>query len=225
MTFSHFGINPGEEDSNVRLITIFLLVFALCMRVGADTLFPLEPGKFWTYRVTNNSGLTTEPEIINRVVTSVKIGDVTWYQLDEFEETFWIRNSSEGQLEAVNLFDRDGKELRTELERLIPQAVREQLLFKFPVAEGDEWEVFDSTVRYDGTLNISVPAGNFDCHMYSVSQLGHIYSRSCIAENVGIVYSDLVLENGDTVTSRLVKWGLEPVEPSRTVAPSSACDP
>ncbi len=205
----------------MRLIITFLAVFALCTQAAADALFPLETGQFWTYNVTNTNGLTAKSEMINRVVTSVQIGNITWYQLDEFEETFWIRNGNEGQLEAVTLFDRSGEELRTELERLIPQAVREELLFKFPVDTGDEWDMFDSTVRYDGTQNFSVPAGNFDCHMYSVSQLGHIYSRSCIAENVGIVYSDLVLENGDTVTSRLVKWGLEPVEPSATPTPTT----
>jgi len=165
-------------------------------------LFPLAVGQYWVYEII----LDDEGAIIeNHITSSQTLGETEWFLSMEYGEKFWIRNTAEGQVEAVNLYTKG--ENAAIFEQLDPKTIREELLYKFPAREGDSWVALENVLRYEGKKIFTVPAGTFECHSYSITQYGQTYSHSCIAEGVGVVYSDNVLPDGRLEISRLKHWG------------------
>jgi len=192
----------------VRYLLLILVHIALlnaCMAKPAATLpqelFPLEVGRYWKYRVTGDNQSVVE----NQIASSLTIGNTRWFESIEYGEKFWIRNSALGQVEAVNLYTKG--ENAAVFEQLDPKTLHEELMFKFPAEKGESWSTLDNVIAYEGSQTITVPAGKFACRMYSITQYGQTYSHSCIAEGVGIVYSDNILPDGKNEISELVEWG------------------
>ncbi len=174
---------------------------------SGKVLFPLSIGQYWIYQVKSG---TKSGTIENRIVSSRTIGNIEWFLSMEYGDKFWIRNTPAGQAEAVNLYTK-GEDAAI-FEQLDPKVIREELLFKFPAKAGDQWVALENTLRYEGRRRIDTPAGSFDCHWYSITSYlidkkGQTYSHSCIAEGVGVVYSDNLLEDGTLEISRLQSWG------------------
>lgn len=169
---------------------------------AATELYRLETGLYWQYRVIHGQESNT---VENNIVGSQRIGNITWFESVEYGERFWIRNTPAGQIEAVNLYTQ--KDTAAIFEQLDAKALHEELMFKFPATAGDSWTTLENTIHYEGLRSISVPAGNFHCHQYSISQYGQTYSHSCIAEGVGVVYSDNLAPDGVLEVSELVAWG------------------
>lgn len=184
-----------------RLLLPLVFLLGACSYHPAHELFPLGVGSSWTYEVG-----TEARRVENTITTSLTIGTTTWYLYQEFGEKFWIRNGPEGQLEAVNLYNKG--ENAAIFEQLDAKSIREELLFRFPARAGESWVMLENEIRYEGQREMSVPAGTFDCHYYSISQYGQTYSHTCIAEQVGIVFSDRQLPDGSWETSSLVAWKL-----------------
>jgi len=164
-------------------------------------LFPLEVGRYWKYQVKGKQESRAE----NSIAASLKIGNTEWFESIEYGERFWIRNGKQGQVEAVNLYGKG--ENAAVFENIDPKVIHEELMFKFPAEKGESWSTLDNTIRYEGKQIIKVPSGEYNCHMYSITQYAQTYSHSCIAEGVGIVYSDNTLPDGGKEVSELVEWG------------------
>lgn len=165
-------------------------------------LFPLAVNQYWVYEILlDNEGAIME----NQIASSQLIGETEWFLSIEYGEKFWIRNSAEGQVEAVNLYTKG--ENAAVFEQLDPKTIREELLYKFPARAGDSWVTLENILRYEGKKILTVPAGTFECHSYSITQHGQTYSHSCIAEGIGVVYSDNTLPDGKLEISRLKHWG------------------
>jgi hypothetical protein len=172
------------------------------IETSAATLFPLEVGQYWVYEIR----LGEEKALVeNHIAGSQTIDGTEWFLSVEYGEKFWIRNSEEGQVEAVNLYTKS--EHAAVFEQLDAKTLREELLFKFPARPGDSWITLENVLRYEGIKTYTVPAGTFECHHYSITQYGVAYSRSCIAEGIGIVYSDNLDASGEWEISRLTHWG------------------
>lgn len=194
----------------LRSSVIFMFtVLAACTSTPAPlaarthgVLFPLAVGEYWVYEISAGNQHRT---IENRISASHTIGDTEWFLSVEYGENFWIRNSPEGQVEAVNLYNKG--ETSAVFEQLDAKTIHEELLYKFPVKTGDSWVTLENVLRYEGKKIMTVPAGTFECHDYSITQYGQTYSRSCIAEGVGVVYSDNTLPDGTLEVSRLKDWG------------------
>jgi hypothetical protein len=169
---------------------------------AATGLFPLAVGEYWVYEIRAGNQTST---VENRITASHTIGDTEWFLSVEYGEKFWIRNSAEGQVEAVNLYSKS--ETAAVFEQLDPKTLHEELLYKFPAQAGDSWVALENVLRYEGKKTLTVPAGTFECHSYSITQYGQTYSHSCIAEGVGVVYSDNTLPDGQLEISRLKDWG------------------
>lgn len=165
-------------------------------------LFPLEVGQYWIYEITLDDETAT---VENTIAAAHTIGSTEWFLSIEYGEKFWIRNSTEGQVEAVNLYTKS--ENAAVFEQLDPKTLREELLYRFPAQAGDSWIALENILRYEGKKILTVPAGTFECHSYSVTQYGQTYSRSCIAEGIGVIYSDNTGPDGRLEISRLKQWG------------------
>lgn len=186
----------------LRLLLLpIILSLDACWLTRPHELFPLEVGSSWTYQVGDKAALAE-----NTITTSLIIGTTTWYLYQEFGEKFWIRNGPEGQLEAVNLYNKG--ENAAIFEKLDAKSVREELVFRFPANPGESWITLENEIRYEGLRKMDVPAGTFNCHYYSITQYGQTYSHTCIAEQVGIVFSDRQLPDGNWETSTLLRWKL-----------------
>lgn len=183
------------------LLTGTYLLLSGCWHAKTPELFPLTVGSHWKYQTDNSPTL-----IENAIVSSLQIGDTRWFLYREYGEKFWIRNGPEGQLEAVNLYNKG--EHAAIFEQLDAKSVREELLFRFPAKPGDTWVMLENEIRYEGLRDMTVPAGSFSCHFYSITQYGQAYSHTCIAEQVGIVFSDRQLEDGSWENAVLVEWQL-----------------
>ncbi len=178
------------------------LLSILCLPTFAfsEGLFELEVGSYWVYEVSDKSSKRT---VTNYIADEKQIEHIKWFQLIEYGEKFWIRNTDEGQSEAVNLYTMD----TNQLDRLDAKVVREELMFKHPAKVGERWIILENYIEYTGQQTVEVPAGKFKCHMYSITQYEITYSHSCIAEGVGIIYADNLMENGEKEVSLLTEWG------------------
>lgn len=193
-----------------RIFTFFvpLLLLTACAAVpdsnrqAPAALFPLAVGQYWVYEIRAGEQYAT---VENRITASRRIGEQEWFLSEEFGEKFWIRNSTAGQVEAVNLYTKG--EHAAVFEQLDPKTLREELLYRFPAQAGDSWVTLENVLRYEGKKTITVPAGTFECHSYSITQYAITYSHSCIAEGVGVIYSDNLRPDGHLEISRLKDWG------------------
>ena len=184
-------------------IPLLALLGACATKPAAMTargLFPLEVGRYWIYQLDGDKQKTVK----NSIASTLTIGETQWFESIEFGEKFWIRNGDEGQMEAVNLYTKD--ENAAIFEKIDPKVIHEELMFKFPARPGDTWTTLENLISYEGIETLTVPAGDFSCHMYSIAQYGQTYSHSCIAEGIGVVYSDNILPDGKKEISRLLEW-------------------
>ena len=178
-----------------------LLFFSTSFLVQADGLFEPRVGQYWIYSIEGKESLRIE----NRIVASKKIGSKEWFHMIEYGEKFWIRNSDLGQMEAVNLYTKKPEDIE---DIIGEEVVREELVFKFPAKKGESWVTLENTLTYEGEISVTVPAGEFECHMYAISYNKTVYSTSCITEGVGVIYSEVWMEDGRTEISRLEEWGI-----------------
>ena len=161
--------------------------------VQTGYLFDLHVGMSWTYQVEGEDSKT----VTNKITAVRTIGGQQWYKLIEYGDIFWVRNTERGQVEAANFFARDpAPEDKPE----------EALVFKYPVTNGETWDNLESPTTYNGTEVVTVPAGTFECHIYFIDMGNGSYSKSCIANNVGVVYNEFVPDEGSKEISRLIRY-------------------
>lgn len=157
-------------------------------------LYPLETGKRWTYVVSQDE---TSREVTNQVEEKRTVDGRDWFRLVEYGDTFWVANGEDGQIEAVNFFDRTpAPDEKAEIV----------LMFKYPAEPGETWEKHSSPTTYLGKKKRTVPAGTFRCHEYRIDMQAESYSLSCIAIGVGVVYNEFVNEDGEKMISRLKEY-------------------
>lgn len=169
-----------------------LALLFLPITAYADPLFELHIGDTWRYELVGDA----ENSVINQISESKTNVGQTWYRLVEYGETYWIRNASEGQVEAVEYFE---SELPSQPK------VNEALIFKYPAQIGDSWGSGDTLISYEGVEKVTVPAGTYDCHMY-LFDMGSDYSKSCIAKDVGVVYNEFKIGDEAPRISRLISF-------------------
>lgn len=173
--------------------TYLFILLLVSQAASAEPLFYFHVGTAWTYEV---EGSTTST-VTNTVSEVRTVNGKNWYKLVEYGETFWVGNTERGQVEAVNFFDGNPEQL---------DEPEEVLIFKYPATVGETWNNAGSPTTYKGKQTITVPAGIFDCHVYFIDMGLGYYSKSCIANNVGVVYNEAILENGVKEISKLIKY-------------------
>ena len=175
----------------MRVFLLLFTFFSPCL--FADPLFYFSVGLEWKYQVEGD-----DKRVVTNAVTDVKtVKGRNWYKLEEYGETFWVGNSSLGQVEAIDFFEGDPGQL---------DEPEEVLIFKFPAKVGEIWYNVDSPTSYDGVKTLTVPAGTFNCHMYTINMGNGDYSKSCIAKDVGVVFNEAVLEGGLKEISKLISY-------------------
>lgn len=175
---------------------ILLLCLCAVSAVQASSLYQLRVGASWTYEV-EVKGSVSYP-VVNHIVDKHLVDGVEWYQLVEFGDYFWVANTDEGQVEALmNYLD----------ETPPPEGVGVLLTFKFPAQLGEQWTMaYGEVVTYQGTQDMTVPAGSFTCHLYFIDIQKDGYSEFCIAEGVGVVYNASELNGGPLEVARLIAY-------------------
>lgn len=164
--------------------------------VHGDSLFEISVGSWWKYKVNKGEA----PESISSISDAKVIDGVKWYLLVEDGSKYWIRNSEHGQVEAVNFFDS------------IPEdddKAEEIVVFKYPSTKGDTWSYVTDLSTYLGMKDVEVPAGRYKCHMYNIQMSETDYSAVCIAEHVGVVFNEVVLNGGKKMTYELISFELK----------------
>ncbi|WP_417585875.1 hypothetical protein [Nitrincola sp.] len=175
----------------MRYISIALFCFT--QSAFADSLFSLTVGAKWIYELEGGTSKT----ITNSIKEVRTVDGKDWYRLSEYGETFWVRNTEQGQVEAVNFVNQDPDQLNN------PEEI---LVFKYPAEVGETWPNMGSPTTYKGIQTYTVPAGTFDCHEYYIDLGEGYYSRSCIAIDIGVVYNVAVLDGGKKEVSKLIRY-------------------
>ena len=175
----------------MRTIITLIILFSVQL-VLAEELYQLRVGLAWYYELEGASQETVRSSINRSVVAN----GVQWFELTEYGERFWVRNTSQGQVEAVNYFDSDFN---------VSGPVEEALVYKFPTAIGETWGDPESPTTYLGLRKITVPAGTFECHVYRFDLGGGAFSESCIAERIGVVFNEFKNDSGNTEVSKLLR--------------------
>jgi hypothetical protein len=147
----------------------------------------LKPGLSWTYEVEGETTTT----VTNKILRTVFFNNTEWYELEEYGKKFWIRNTELGQVEALYFHE---------------STAEEGVVFKFPAKPGESWMIHEDKHVYLGQFEVSVPAGKYRCHMYLINMGSGSYSKSCIAENVGVVFNEFKLKGKKKQISRLVSF-------------------
>lgn len=187
----------------MKIFVSLIISLTLCTSLYGQELYDLEVGKTWKYAVSGK-----EPyEVVNHISRSKIIDGKRWFQLIEYGEKFWVINSSQGQMEAVNLNETDAEKTDN---------LGVELIFKFPAHAGETWVSAGTPTKYIGIKEISVPAGKFRCHMYHMDLGGKDYSDTCIAKGVGVIYNEAILDGGEKEISRLLSYGKKSSKPSRS---------
>ncbi len=166
-----------------------LVLLLLPMTANADALFDLHVGDTWHYETSGDPN----DSVTNRISEIRTNAGATWYRLIEYGETYWVRNSESGQVEAIDYFETDLPEQ--------PKA-QESLIFKFPATPGDSWRTGETIIRYEGIEEIQVPAGTYKCHMY-LFDMGADSSKTCIAKDIGVIYNEFRIGDEPPRISRL----------------------
>ena len=173
---------------------LFLISLGLPVTAQAEPLYPLAVGMYWTYQVGD-----VEKPVTNRIVSSKTLLGNKWYQLNEFGDTFWIRNTEQGQVEAINLWGTGAENVTT---------IEELLVYKYPNQVGETYKLGEDSITIEAEKTVTVPAGTFQCTPYRIQMTESDYSISCIAQGVGVVENEF-MNQGRLSVSRLLKYGKE----------------
>ena len=176
----------------IRYVIASFAIMASHISYGAD-LYELRVGLVWHYEIEGAEQKAARSSISRSVV----VNDIEWFELIEYGERFWVRNSQQGQVEAVNFYDR---ELNTS------EPIEEVLVFKYPVTVGENWGDTNSKSSYLGRRDVQVQAGTFSCHVYRFDLGAGAYSESCVAEGVGVVFNEFKGSGESIEVSKLVRY-------------------
>jgi len=173
-------------------LLLVLIALGLPVTAQAEPLYPLAVGMYWTYQVGD-----VEKPVTNRIVSSKTILSNKWYQLNEFGDTFWIRNTEQGQVEAINLWGTGAENVTT---------IEELLVYKYPNKAGETYNLGEDSITIEAEKTVTVPAGTFQCTPYRIQMTEIDYSISCIAQGVGVVENEF-MNQGRLSVSRLLEYG------------------
>jgi len=176
----------------MRPIIALIALFFSHLSYGGD-LYKLRVGLVWQYELEGAEQKVAK----NSIIRSVVVNEVEWFELSEYGERFWVRNTEQGQVEAVNFFDRDID---------LSEPAEEVLIFKHPASVGETWGRPNSPTSYLGLREVTVPAGTFNCHMYRFDLNAGAFSESCIAEEIGVVVNRFKRSDGSTEVSKLSRY-------------------
>ncbi|MFN3881149.1 MAG: hypothetical protein ACK4L8_06950 [Nitrincola lacisaponensis] len=180
----------------MRIPLILAIGFWFATSVNATPLFELRVGASWTYEVDVKGG--TSYTLVNHIDDKHIVDGTVWYRLVEFDEIFWITNTSQGQMEALS-------SMTSEMPP--SSGVEMQLIFKFPAEPGEQWTTVDGDViTYRGKHRTTVPAGSFSCHIYFIDMEEEGYSEFCIAEGIGVIYNIFELKGYPKEVAKLVDY-------------------
>lgn len=180
-----------------QLVSKFLLLpIFISGQLMAAEFYPLQVGNQWKYIVHANP----EYEMVNEVLDKVVVDKVTWYKLKEFEDIYWVRSGENGQLEAMNWAG---------MEKTDSSPVEEILVYSFPLHKSTLYDAGEDTIAvYLPAQTVKTAAGEFKCIMYQIGLDKKNHTKNCVAEGVGIVWSDLITE-GESEVAELVEFKLK----------------
>ena len=203
----------------MRRVCLFL--FAVCAFVtGCDTraleeptsfddefLMPLDSTNQWTYQMTrtdpapNGETTTTSGRVAFEITGMARLGQIDFAVLDvrsddldvPFQFGGYLRNSNEGLVK-------------------LPPTADERFVFRYPFG-------FDAsyTVPTIGSLSgssevilsdqeITVPAGTFDCYVYTIVTPGRPTQRDAYAAGLGLVHREIEGQ----IVMELLSYDLQP---------------
>jgi hypothetical protein len=141
-------------------------------------VIPLTVGNSWHYQI-NGASSVVESSYIEK---KERWGDVQWYLMNNLGVRSWVRNSRQGQVEAVKFLGNSGDKKG----RLV-----ENLVMKFPYRESENYTTDYAEVSVQNCLRpVKVPAGEFKCVKYTYSANDGDYYIHYVVPEVGIVKSE-----------------------------------
>ena len=168
----------------MRLTESLTLVTATCLLTTslaqAEPLLPLADGNRWIFVSEDDASVTMEA----LVTESRTVEGETWYRYEEFGYGYWLRNVGEEQWQATSEPD--------------DEAPGHMVALADP-ATAPDWYPYDGlVVEYEACEEpMMVPAGTFDCYIYTFAFSDELYTRSVFAPGVGMIHT--TFEQGSDV--------------------------
>lgn len=149
-------------------------------------LMPLAEGNRWTYVSEDDPSVTREAAVLE----SRTVDGETWYLYEEFGSGYWLRNVGAEQWQAVEEPDQE--------------APRQMLALADP-ATAPDWYPYDGlVVEYEACEEpMTVPAGTFDCYIYTFEFGEGLSTRSVFAPGVGLIHN--TFEEGAEIRAMVLR--------------------
>ncbi|MCK8517154.1 hypothetical protein M0534_12565 [Methylonatrum kenyense] len=169
----------------LRMSAAFVLLATVGL-VQAEPLLPLADGNRWIFISEDDPSVTMEA----LVTESRTVDGETWYRYEEFGYGYWLRNVGPEQWQA-NSEPRD-------------EAPGHMVALADP-ATAPDWYPYDGlVVDYEACEEpMTVPAGTFDCYVYTFEFGDDLYTRSVFAPGVGMIHT--TFEQGSEVRAVVLK--------------------
>lgn len=162
----------------LRLAAIMILLTPVLAQT--EPLLPLADGNRWTFVSEDDPSVTMQA----LVTESRTVDGETWYRYEEFGYGYWVRNVGEEQWQATS--------------EPVDEAPGRMVALADPAGAPD-WYPYDGlVVEYEACEEpMTVPAGTFDCYVYTFEFSDEHYTRSVFAPGVGMIHT--TFEQGSDV--------------------------
>lgn len=177
------------------------------MRTDADELMPLEQANRWTYRMTlaNGDSITAEGELEIKVAGEARLGQNDFARLQvrsnlDLPPSFRYPTAFEGYLRDAD----DGLVM-------LPPDVSEKFVYRYPVESGVSYHMPDIGSRFPYAVatsvrDVTVPAGAFECLVYTTTTPDRPTRRDFFAPGLGLVRREVE----GLLTLELLAYDLQP---------------
>jgi len=150
-----------------------------------NALIPLAVGNSWSYvQVGGTETATAE------VLKSKNREGSSWFLYKEFGDIFWIRNDEEGQVEAINAFG----------VHELPGNLEEEVVLYSPGKAPTAYRNSGGDTQYKSCEEqLTVPAGTFPCHIYTIDLGDGSSSVNYYSPGVGLIRNEFTTDTGTVI--------------------------
>ncbi|PCJ30203.1 MAG: hypothetical protein COA90_10065 [Gammaproteobacteria bacterium] len=168
----------------MKHILLFVLLSLISLNAISDqTITPLAVGNYWKF-VDDKAN-----EEFAVVLEKIEVNGETWFKYRELddEDTFYVNNSDQGQIE-IDIASNE-----------------KHLVLKFPVSKKEIYSQFGQKISVTPNVEITVPAGTFNTYLYdfSIDSPEHPI-QAWYAPGVG-----LVQQSYDGITFKLIEFNIQ----------------
>jgi|AntRauTorcE11898_2_1112593.scaffolds.fasta_scaffold02014_4 hypothetical protein len=150
-----------------------------------NALIPLAVGNSWSYAQVGGIETATA-----EVLKSEHQMDSSWFLYKEFGDIFWLKNDEGDQVEAINAFG----------TRELPHRLEEEIIFYSPGEGPTAYKISGGHIQYNSCEEqLTVPAGTFPCHAYTIDLGDGISSVNYYSPGVGLIRNEFATDTGTVI--------------------------